>query len=76
MTKRVNLQFENAKGIVQYEDEIYIGEDDTLIVQYPERKMSHKEVHQLFEGLREGLQKRGNAIAVPESITFKVLKKT
>lgn len=72
--KRITLQLTDATGIVEDESEILLGDNDTLIMQYPEG-MKTEHVRKAFNIVKSALENGTGIIGIPNSLTFKVIKK-
>lgn len=70
--KKCKLQLKDINGIVESEDEISIGEGDTLVMQYPENMSLHN-AKQCFDSLRIALD-QSDVVGLPNTIRFKVVK--
>lgn len=70
--KKFTLQLQDVHGNVEKENEIVIGDNDTLIMQYPEG-MTSNHAYETYHILNNALESGGIA-GLPNTITFKVIK--
>lgn len=70
--KKLKLQLQNIYGEVVEESEIIIGENDTLIVQFPSY-MPMNILSKCFEHLKDQIG-TGGIVGLPEEIKLKVIK--
>jgi hypothetical protein len=71
--KRFTLQLQSIDGTVEKESEVVIGDNDILVMQFP-KDMPLQQAHKAFEMLSKAVES-GNIVGLPNSITFKVIKK-
>jgi len=71
--KKLTLQLENIEGVIEQESQISMGDNDILVMQYPER-MTLAEAYESFEILENSFINNVSVIAMPSDLTFKVIK--
>lgn len=70
--KKFKLQLQDIDGNVEKESEIELGENDTLIMQFP-KEVTIERARTVYEIVKEGIN-NGRFIVIPNEITFKVIK--
>lgn len=70
--KKFKLQLQDINGEVEEETELVLGENDILIMQYPNTYKA-RDVVKMYEYFSKSVE-QGGVVAMPESIKFKVIK--
>jgi hypothetical protein len=70
--KKFTLQLQDTYGKIETESEVTIGENDVLIMQFPE-EMRLDHASQYFNLLKNGIE-NGGAVGLPNTITFMIIK--
>lgn len=71
--KKFTLQLQNINGEIESEEEVVIGDDNILVMQYPE-DITMETAYKMFDMLKRAIEK-GGVVGLPNTITFKVIKK-
>lgn len=70
--KKVTIQLENADGIIEKENELFVGNNDTLVMQYPE-SMTLEQAHNCYQVFKDGIE-NNRVIGLPNTIVIKVIR--